>query len=199
MENPLCKSLYINFTLACVSLHCRVYSCYVFNKEDYPMKNKLSVLLISSVLAMSLTSASASAFTNGIALDHKHSKYGSKHTQKSERFMQNKFKKMARYLDLNDEQREQAKVIHQEAKANSVELKESLKSFHEQSKILTMKDSFNEQAFIDLQNEYQETFAQMALIKAKSKNSFIKILTEEQLEKMKSHKRFGRKRAHFSE
>lgn len=199
MENPLCKSLYINFTLACVSLHCSLYSCYVFNKEDYPMKNKLSVLLISSVLAMSLTSASASAFTNGLFHDHKHSKDGSKHTQKSERFMQNKFKKMARYLDLNDEQREQAKVIHQEAKVNSVELKESLKSFREQSKILTMEDSFNEQAFIDLQNEYQETFAQMALIKAKSKNSFIKILTQEQLEKMKSHKRFGRKRAHFSE
>ena len=161
------------------------------------MKNKLSVLLISSVLAMSLTSASASAFINGLALEHNQD--GSKHSQKSERFMQKKFKKMARYLDLTDEQREQAKVIHKDAKTNSLVLKESLKSFHQQSKVLTMEDSFNEQAFIDLQSEYQETFAQMALIKAKSKNSFMKILTEEQREKVKSHKRFGGKRSHFSE
>jgi Spy/CpxP family protein refolding chaperone len=163
------------------------------------MKNKLSALLISSVLVMTLTSASASAFTNGLVLDHKHSKSGSKHSQKSERFMQNKFKKMARYLDLNDEQREQAKVIHKDAKTNSLVLKESLKSFHQQSKVLTMEDSFNEQAFIDLQSEYQETFAQMALIRAKSKNNFMKILTEEQREKMKSHKRFGGKRSHFAQ
>ena len=148
---------------------------------------------------MSLTSAAASAFTNGLALDNKHSKEGTKHSQKSERFMQKKFKKMARYLDLTDEQREQAKVIHKEAKTNRLVLKESLKSFHQQSKVLTMEDSFNEQAFIDLQSEYQETFAQMALIKAKSKNSFMKILTEEQREKVKSHKRFGGKRSHFSE
>ena len=62
-----------------------------------------------------------------------------------------------------------------------------------------MEDSFNEQAFIDLQSEYQETFAQMALIRAKSKNNFMKILTEEQREKMKSHKRFGGKRSHFAQ
>ena len=163
------------------------------------MRNKLSVLLISSVLAISLTSTFASAYTNPLGHDHKQSKDASKHTQKSERFMQRKFKKMARYLNLNDEQRQQAKVIHQEAKNNRLALKESLKSFHQQSKVLTMEDSFNEQAFIDLQREYQDTFAELALIKAKTKNSFIKILTEEQLDKMKSHKGFGGKRAHFSE
>jgi Spy/CpxP family protein refolding chaperone len=163
------------------------------------MKNKLSVLLISSVLAISLTSASASAFTNGLGHEHKHEKGASKHSQKSERFMQHKFKRMAKYLDLNDDQRDQAKIIHQEAKESRLALKESLKIFHRQSKVLTMEDSFNEQAFIDMQIEYQETFAKMALIKAKTKNNFIKILTEEQLKKMKSHKRFGGKGGRSSE
>jgi Spy/CpxP family protein refolding chaperone len=161
------------------------------------MKNKLSVLLISSVLAMSLTSASAFAFNNGY--DHKRSKDGSQHIQKSERFMAHKFKKMARRLDLSDEQRAQAKVIHQEAKKSRLALKESMKTFHQQSKTLTMEDSFNEQAFIALQVEYQDTFAQMALIKAKTKHSFMMILTEEQREKMKSHKGLRGKRSHSSE
>jgi Spy/CpxP family protein refolding chaperone len=160
------------------------------------MKNKLSVTLISSVLAISLTSASASAFTHGLGHDHKDA---SKFTHKSERFMQHKFKKMAKYLDLNDAQREQAKIIHHETKESRLVLKESLKSFHQQSKVLTMEDSFNEQAFIDLQIEYQATFAQMALIKAKQKHKFMKVLTDEQREKMKFHKRFGAKRGHLSE
>jgi protein CpxP len=163
------------------------------------MKNKLSVFLISSVLAATLTSASAFAFTSGLGHDNKHDKDFSKHTQKSERFMNHKFKKMARHLDLSDEQREQAKVIHKEAKESRLALKESLKSFHQQSKTLTMEDSFNEQAFIDLQSEYQDTFAQIALIKAKTKHHFIKMLTEEQREKMKSRKSSGVNKHRHSE
>jgi Spy/CpxP family protein refolding chaperone len=147
------------------------------------MKNKLSALLISSVLAISLTSAPAFALT---------------HAQKDEHFMPHKFKKMAQYLDLNDTQRDQTKIIHQEAKESRLALKESLKIFHQQSKILTMEERFNEQAYSDLQAQYQQTFTQMALIKAKTKNQFINILTEEQREKMKSHKRFGKKRSHLS-
>lgn len=161
------------------------------------MKNKLSVLLISSVLAMSLTSASASAFNK--VHEHKRNKEGSQHTLKSERFMQHKFKKMARHLDLSDEQREQVKVIYQAAKESRLTLTASMQTFHQQSKTLTMEDSFNEQAFIDLQSEYQDTFTQMALIKAKTKHSFMMILTEEQLEKMKSHKGLRGKIARRSE
>jgi Spy/CpxP family protein refolding chaperone len=163
------------------------------------MKNKLTVLLISSVLAISFTSVSALAVNNGTGHDHKQRNGVSQQNQNPERFMQHKFKKMARYLDLTDEQREKAKVIHQEAKDSRLALKDSLKGFHQQRKVLIMEDSFNEQAFIDLQSQYQETFSQMALIKAKTKHNFIQLLTEEQNEKMKSHKGFGRKRSHFSQ
>jgi len=163
------------------------------------MKNKLSVLLSSAIIAMSLASTSAFAINNEAGHDHKMKKSASHKMHKAERFNQHKLKKMARYLDLTSEQRQQAKTIHQQSKESRLVLKGDLKEFHKQSKELVMEENFNEQAFLNLQSQYQETFAQMALIKAKTKHSFIRLLTEEQKEKMKTHKGFRESRKAFSE
>jgi Spy/CpxP family protein refolding chaperone len=167
-------------------------------QKDYPMKNKLSVLLASAVLVVSLTSASAVAMNNGVNHDQKHRKDAAGKIEKFERFQQHKFKKMARFLNLTDEQRQQAKAIHRQAKESRLVLKESLQGFHQQSKILMMEEHFNEQAFLNLKSQYQESFAQMALIKVKTKHSFMQLLTAEQKEKMQTHKGFGKRRARHS-
>lgn len=161
------------------------------------MKSKLSLLLTSAVLAMSLASTATFAFDNGTGHQQYHGKDGGKHMQKAERFKQHKFKKMARYLDLSDEQRQLAKALHLQAKEDRAQLKETMQSFHQQSKSLITSESFDEQAFVDLQNQHQDTFAQMALIKAKTKHNFLKLLTAEQKEKLHAHKGFGKKRPNF--
>jgi protein CpxP len=163
------------------------------------MKNKLSVLLAGAVLTMSLASTSAFALNNDEGHDHKHKKHATKSMQKSEGSMQHRLKKMMRYLDLTSEQRQQVKTIHQQAKESRLVLKDSLQNFHQQSEILMMEDDFNEQAFIDLQSQYQDSFTQMALIKAQTKHRFIALLTEEQKEKMKSRRASEKRRPHHFE
>ena len=163
------------------------------------MKNKLSVLLSSAIIAMSLASTFAFAIKNEAGHEHKTTKSASQKMSKAERFKQHQFKKMARYLDLTSEQRQQAKIIRQQSKESRLVLKADLKEFHKQSKELVMEESFNEQAFLNLQSQYQETFAQMALIKVRNKHRFIKLLNEEQKEKMKTHKGFRESRKAFSE
>jgi protein CpxP len=87
----------------------------------------------------------------------------------------------------------------QQAKESRLVLKDSLQNFHQQSEILMMEDDFNEQAFIDLQSQYQDSFAQMALIKAQTKHRFIALLTEEQKAKMKSRRATEKRRPHHFE
>jgi Spy/CpxP family protein refolding chaperone len=148
------------------------------------MKNKFSMLLVSTVFIGAMTSASAFVYGNGH--DQQSGKHNVMSNDKSERFMKHKFKKMAKYLALTYEQRQQAKVIHQQAKEKRLALKGSLQDFNQQSKALIMANNFDEQAFIDLQKQYQDSFAQMSLIKAKTKYNFMQILTEEQKEKVRS-------------
>ncbi|WP_170246372.1 Spy/CpxP family protein refolding chaperone [Colwellia hornerae] len=165
------------------------------------MKSKLSVLLAGAVLSLSLASTAALASNNGVGVDHdrQDAKNAGHHQQKSKPGMKAKVKKMAKHLALTDEQREQVKVINQQAKESRVVLQESMQGFHQQRKALMMAEHFNEQAFIDLQGQYQESFAQIALIKAKKKHSFIMILTEAQKEKMQSHQKHERRRMHLAE
>jgi len=163
------------------------------------MKNKFSMLLASTVLMSSLAGASALALGNGFERSHTGEQSTFKASDKSERFMKHKFKKMAKYLELTTEQRQQAKTIHQEAKAGRLALKDSLKDFRQQTKLLVMASSFDEQAFLNLQSQYQDSFAQLALIKVKTKYRFMQILTEEQKGKMNSHQAERKQGRHTSE
>jgi Spy/CpxP family protein refolding chaperone len=152
------------------------------------MKNKLTVLIISTLFAMSVGSNTVFAMDEQVG----HNKHKGENGQRvmkhkgehAKRAMKHKFKKMANFLALTKEQRMQAKEIHQQAKESRVALTPDLESFHQQSKTLVMADQFDEQAFINLQSQFQDSFAQMALIKVKSKHSFMQILTQEQKDKM---------------
>jgi protein CpxP len=63
-----------------------------------------------------------------------------------------------------------------------------MKAFRQQVKSLISAESFDEQAFVQLQASNQDVFSAMALIKAKSKFAMKNILTEDQLEKLSSMK-----------
>jgi Spy/CpxP family protein refolding chaperone len=145
------------------------------------MKNKLSVLLISTLFVMSVSS-NASFAKDG------HGGHNMNKGENSERVMKHKFKRLAKFLSLTKEQRLQVKAIHQTAKESRLALKPNLESFHQQSQTLIMAEQFDEEAFINLQSQFQDSFSQMALIKVKSKHGFMQILTQEQKNKMETMK-----------
>ncbi|NQZ22393.1 MAG: Spy/CpxP family protein refolding chaperone [Colwellia sp.] len=156
------------------------------------MKNKLSLLLVSTLFVMSLSS-------NTVFAKEDHVGHNMHRGESSQGVMQHKFKKIAKFLALTKEQRTQVKVIHQQAKESRGALKPSLESFHQQSRTLVMAEQFDEQAFINLQRQFQDSFAQMALIKVKTKHSFMQILTEEQKDKMMTMKKSRMRGNNFSE
>lgn len=97
-------------------------------------------------------------------------------------------KHMKRKLDLTDEQVAQIKAIREQSKVDGETLREAKKAFHEQ--VITLKDSatFDEAAFVSAYNQYQQTFADMALLKAKTRHAIYHVLTEEQQAKMEEMK-----------
>jgi protein CpxP len=156
------------------------------------MKNKLAGLLASTVFVMSLSSNMVFAMDDNI----RHNKHNEEHSQRGTHY---KFKKMANFLALTKVQRVEAKAIHQQAKDSRLVLKPSLQSFYQQSRTLAMAEQFDDQAFINLQSQYQHSFAQMALIKIKAKHSFMQILTEGQKDKMKTMKHDRMKSRYFTQ
>ena len=119
-----------------------------------------------------------------------HDDRGVKYQQMSEK----KLAKLSRKLGLSESQQADIKALKSEEKSQMQALKPAMKAFKEQVKTLMSADSFDEQAFIELQANNQDVFAQMALIKAKSKFAMKSVLTAEQLEKFRSmkHKRSRR-------
>ena len=112
------------------------------------------------------------------------------HHQMSEK----KFAKLTRKLGLSESQQADIKALKSEEKAQIQTFKPAMKAFREQVKTLMSAESFDEEAFIQLQASNQDVFAAMALTKAKSKFAMKSVLTEEQLEKFRSmkHKRSRR-------
>ena len=98
------------------------------------------------------------------------------------------FKRMAKRLDLTDEQKEQFKTLKAQAKTERSAMKEKVKGYKDQVKILMEAAVFDEQAFLQLHSSYQNTFAEAALLRAKHKHEMMQILTPEQQEKAKKMK-----------
>jgi protein CpxP len=124
------------------------------------------------------------------AQKHHQKKYDKKNHHHSKRMM----KKMARYLGLSDVQKSQIKAIKAQGREQQELLRVELKQFKEAEKALINIDieTLDEEAYIALYASYQETFAQVALAKAKTKNALFNVLTTEQQEKWLS-KMEGRK------
>lgn len=97
-------------------------------------------------------------------------------------------KKMARHLELSDEQVAEIKAIKKQSRAENDELRISMKAFREQVKALKDNVDFDEQAFSAIYLQYQDTFAQIAMQKAKSRHAMYQVLNEEQRAKWETLK-----------
>ena len=98
---------------------------------------------------------------------------------------------------LSDDQKTQMKSIRQSAKDEAGELRELLTTYKDQVKLLIAAESFDEAAFANLHAEYQANFAQLALLRAKTKHAIFNVLNVEQQEKWQ--KIMQRRKAKFNE
>ena len=137
-----------------------------------PVKTIVSISAVCAALAFSSMSG-AFASDNGFAFD------GQGHHQKGKHMM----KKMVKALSLTDEQQVQIKALKTQAKEQHAVYRESMTKFKDAEKALVQAESFDEQAYATLHASYQDTFAQMALSRAKTKNAMFSVLTTEQQEK----------------
>jgi len=117
-----------------------------------------------------------------------HSNHQGGYDKSDQQMSEKKLAKLSRKLGLTESQQADIKALKTEEKTQMQALKPAMKAFREQVKTLMSAESFDEQAFIQLQASNQETFAAMALIKVKSKFAMKSVLTEEQLEKFRSMK-----------
>lgn len=156
------------------------------------MKNTIKNIAIATSLCSVLVLSTAS-FASSDSSD-RHSTHQEGRDESQQPMSEKKLAKLARKLGLSESQQVEFKALKSEEKTQMQALKPAMKAFREQVKILMSADSFDEQAFIELQASNQDVFASMALIKAKSKFSMKSVLTEEQLEKFRSmkHKRSRR-------
>ena len=102
-----------------------------------------------------------------------------------------RFKRMINFLDLTEQQVLQMKQLRESAQIERQTFKSELAQFKTQVEQLSQAQEFDEQAFNNLYVSYQDTFAKMALARAKHKHQMAQILTDEQREKAQKmrHKR----------
>ena len=77
----------------------------------------------------------------------------------------------------------QIEQIVQQVKTENSELKFMTKAFKEKTKALMLVGFFDEQAFLLLNQEYQNTLTNIALVKAKTMHAILQVLSEEQITK----------------
>ncbi|WP_177168936.1 Spy/CpxP family protein refolding chaperone [Thalassotalea agarivorans] len=109
--------------------------------------------------------------------------------------MVKQMKRMAKMLDLTDDQKTEIKALMAAQKETMASYKEQMKTFKGKERELIQSDNFNEAAFLALQNEYQITLNQAALERARMKHKIWNVLNQEQREKWKN---VSEKRAEFS-
>ena len=148
------------------------------------MKNNIvnqlkSITLVALLSTATLTSFNAFAF-EGRQMHEGGEMFGHLEGQKHKK---HHHRKMAKFLRLSDDQKTQMKSISQSAKNEAGELRELLTTYKEQVKLFFATESFDEAAFANLHAEYQANFAQLALLRAKTKHAIFNVLTTEQQEK----------------
>ncbi|WP_252738988.1 Spy/CpxP family protein refolding chaperone [Colwellia sp. D2M02] len=152
------------------------------------LKNsRIKNIMVASSLCSALLFSGASLAMGDVAT----SDSDMKPAHKSERMM----KRMAKKLDLTDSQQAEILAIKQNSKTEMEALKPALKAYKEQVNTLLSAETFDEQAFTQLQSSNQDVFAAQALIRAKTKFQMKQVLTSEQFEKLnKSQRKFKHKR-----
>lgn len=152
----------------------------------------MKIILKNVVIATSLCSAlilTPVSFAFNNSLNHQ-----GNHEKNYQQISEKRFAKLTSKLGLSQNQHAEIKALKGEEKAQMLAIKPAMKAFRQQVKTLMSADSFDEQAFIQLQASNQDVFSAMALIKAKSKFAMKSVLTEEQLDKFSliKHKRLRR-------
>ncbi len=137
----------------------------------------VSTIAICAVIAFTNVS-SVNASSNDSFFNESRMGEGQKH-----RGNKHKMKRMAKALSLSAQQKEQIKTIKLEAREQGQALQATMTEFRTAKKELVHAKSFDENAFKALQDKYQTTFAQLALIRTKAKHSVFNVLTIEQQNK----------------
>lgn len=157
------------------------------------MKQRLTQPFKVSVLALALAgtsmlsaNVSANELTTENTVKEQHQHHKKAHHKKS-------MAKMFKRLGLSEEQKSQMKTLKEESKAEKAQYESELVAYHEKRKALMSAEAFDEAGFSNLNAEYQNTFAQLALLKAKTKFAMKSVLTEEQIAKLEKFKRRGGK------
>jgi protein CpxP len=143
----------------------------------YTLKNiAITVSLCSALVLSTVSYASNENPTVQVAFNQ----------QKYKPLTEKRLAKLSRKLDLTESQQADIKVIKEGEKWEMEKLKPAMQAFRQQVKTLMSSENFDEQAFIELQASNQDVFAQVALIKAKSKFAMKEVLTTEQQEDFNS-------------
>jgi Spy/CpxP family protein refolding chaperone len=146
------------------------------------MKTIISVSTMCAVIAFSsIASVNASANDKTFESDMRHNKSKSM------------MKRMVKLLLLSEEQQVKIKAIKMQTKEQSGTLRDSMKQFKGAERLLLQAEKFDEKAYTALHTAYQQTFAEMALTRTKTKHAIFNVLTTEQqdkwLNKMEKRKR----------
>lgn len=148
------------------------------------MKSTFKNIAIVTSLCSALVLSTASLAGSHNQQHEHHKGSDNSHQQMTEK----KLAKLTKKLGLSETQLVEIKALKSEAKVQMQALKPAMQVFREQVKTLMSAESFDEQAFSQLQASNQDVFAAMALIKAKSKFAMKGVLTEEQGEKFRTMK-----------
>lgn len=100
--------------------------------------------------------------------------------QKSSKHM---MKKMAKYLELSDEQKDSMRTIFKASRESKKAEREEMKAFKAEMKQLVHAESFDEQAVRSLHQAQQAKFADKMVAMAKMKHEMFQVLTSDQKEK----------------
>jgi periplasmic protein CpxP/Spy len=103
--------------------------------------------------------------------------------------------RMFAHLNLTDDQKAQAKALHEKAWAESKPYMEQLRALHEQMRQLTESGQFNEDAVRALASRQAQAEAELTVIRVRTHMAMLNLLTPEQKAKMKEmgerHRRQG--------
>jgi protein CpxP len=103
--------------------------------------------------------------------------------------------RMFAHLNLTEDQKAQAKALHEKAWADSKPYMEQLRAIHEQMRQLTESGQFNEDAVRALATRQAQAEAELTVIRVRTQVSVFNLLTPEQKAKMKEmgerHRRQG--------
>jgi Spy/CpxP family protein refolding chaperone len=140
---------------------------------------KISVMIASIIVATGIVISSASVLAlpnEGIETEVKYKKLNEK--------IKLQHRKLERQLDLTEQQKVKIKLIKNMAREERIVYQEGTTAFKEKFNSLLIASVFDQQAFIDLQDQYQSHFSEVNLSKAKYKHAYMQVLDKEQQQKM---------------